>query len=418
MAIFKGTYLYLVLLDKHIFNKTNIAITAEPIYNSSPTDGMDNINLTKEQYTKLETTLRQVSEDDLTVSKLSDFYASLFTAIAVIFAIIALLSWRSLNNKILESQQLINDTKKQNNDQIEELKQTLNNAIKEYGKLQGDVKLLRQKQIYAQWVQEKLDLEDIEMSFNWNFSIQDKTEIIKYYRNYAKEQEENVLVGISIAKYLMSEGIDKFGEVEGIYKVLEANTVLPDYSVVKPLLYHFLGQYQKIRYDNLKENSENVVKLKELLFNSRRYYNLSIKFSNEVRQERSKENLAVVLIELGKVYLKEFIMTQDNDKKVEAHNCFRDANKILLSEKKKDINTYWDQARIEFYTSEMIRNENVNSDLLRVIDKIKTKEESRIFVEKLRMEVKEFETLGRMGFPGDNDIIDSIEEKLKNKIFE
>lgn len=130
VAIFKGTYLYLVLLDKHIFNKTNIAITAEPIYNSSPTDGMDNINLTKEQYTKLETTLRQVSEDDLTVSKLSDFYASLFTAIAVIFAIIALLSWRSLNNKILESQQLINDTKKQNNDQIEELKQTLNNANK------------------------------------------------------------------------------------------------------------------------------------------------------------------------------------------------------------------------------------------------------------------------------------------------
>ena len=101
------------------------------------------IYLTDEQFRVIQADIKEIKkandsrlENTLSVSTLNGFYSALFTAIAVIVAIIALISWQGLNKKIEE----------------------LENVKNKYMTIKPSIDYLLKKVKYAEWVQRKFTM--------------------------------------------------------------------------------------------------------------------------------------------------------------------------------------------------------------------------------------------------------------------
>lgn len=351
----------------------------------------NNVYLNEFQFEIIRGILEKNDQNNLTVSTLSDFYAALFTAIAVILAIIAMISWLSLRKK------------------MEQMKY----AIEEYSSLEEDVKFLRKKKEFADWVRKKFTNEDIEASFDLNLTEEDVADIEEHLEHFKKLQENDTLEGMIIAKYYLLKNKMKIDEAERVYQFLETMTVLPEDSDVKALLYRLLGQFYKVKYDDYKTRGINSYETAErILHKSEEYYKNSLNLKDE--PTRANGNLAVLYIEMGKLKLRRFLALGNAKDKEIAHLYFNMAQEKLKGQ--EGFNKYWDEARIFFYCSDMQKKEQVKELLYCAVNKINSRREGQAFIHKLRTEIKEFSLYAKVGFPGDEVLIDSLERKLKDKL--
>jgi len=355
----------------------------------------ERLYINKEEWNKIVELLNdynkyEVNRQNIAVSveELNGFYSTLFAAMTLIFAIIGVFGWSSM------------------------LK--ISRKLKEIEKVKSKVEFLHSKHQFAKWVQREFLIDDFEASFDLEFSSEDIDRINKYFDNFKEDQEDNVVAAVGIAKYL-SDKKQKIDEADRIYKFIESTTVLPEDSKVKPQLYRLIGQFYRIKYDELRmKGIDSYDKAEELLLKSVDYYQKSMQYSLKEDQSRAKGNLAVVYIEMGKLKLKKYLVTDNIQEKENATLCFNMASENLEGE--EDFNTYWDRARIEFYLANMCKNQKVEDLLWSTVNIIRTKKDGNIFIEKLRKEIKEFAINNKKGFPGDEVIIDRLEEKLRKKL--
>ncbi|MEN6460833.1 MAG: hypothetical protein ABFC94_05615 [Syntrophomonas sp.] len=357
------------------------------------------IYLSDEQFNMIQADIDEIKksnetrlENNLSVSTLNDFYSSLFTAIAVIVAVIALISWRGLNNKIME----------------------LENATREYMVIKPSVDYLIKKNNYAKWVQQKFTSEDIEYSYDLNLSEEDKAKYDEMESHITELHEDDAWMEMIIAhEHILQK--DDIIEAEKIYKFIESRNIFPDNSMVEPILYHLLGQLYKKKYDMAKDRNIDIREKMELLKQAEQYYIKSLDVRKEKDKQRTRTNLAVVYIELGKQELKEFYDTPKGKDAEKPRHYLNKANEELMKAEKQgpDYNIYWDQARVAFYLNGDDDSKKIKDLLVKAVNNMSSSKAKESFINKLNEEIDEFKIYNQKGFPGDRNIICEIEDRFK-----
>jgi len=353
------------------------------------------IYLTDDQFSMIQNDIEQIKntnaktlENNLSVSTLNDFYSALFTAIAVIIAIIALTSWGGLDKKITR----------------------LENIMKDYEVIQPDVDYLLKKKKYSRWIQEKFSSEEIEHSYDLNLTDEDKATYNEMESHITELHEEEAWIEMIIAHEHIYKK-DDIIEAEKIYQFIESRNIFPDNSRVEPILYHLLGQLYKKKYDINKDQNTDIEK--ENLLKAEEYYLKSLDKRIERDKQRTRSNLAVVYIELGKQELKHYY-SYSGENTIKPEFYFNKAKEQLIKAEKQghDYNVYWDQARVAFYLND--ESEKIRSLLMKATNNIPSSAKAKeSFVEKLLQEIDEFSEYGHKGFPGDKTIIQEIIRKLR-----
>ncbi|MDD4753820.1 MAG: hypothetical protein PHT78_11350 [Desulfitobacteriaceae bacterium] len=354
--------------------------------------------MTDEQFRVIQADIEEIKkandsrlENTLSVSTLNAFYSALFTAIAVIVAIIALISWQGLNKKIEESE----------------------NVINKYITIEPDIDYLLKKVKYAEWVQRKFTSEDIEYSYDLNFNDEDEAMYNEMESHITNLHEEDAWMEMIIAHEHIFEKGD-IEEAEKIYKFIESRNIFPDNSKVEPLLYHLLGQLYKKKYDDLVDQNNNFKAKENILIEAEKYYKKSLDTRKEKEKQRTRSNLAVIYIELGKQELKQFYKTGKQKHKNKSKDYLHRANYQLNEAEKQgpDYNVYWDQARVAFYLDDG-NSKKMSALLIKATNIIHSPEAKEAFVDKLYQEIDEFKEYNQKGFPGDKKIIHEIKVKLR-----
>lgn len=346
-----------------------------------------------------------LTQYDEIIDRLNGFYSSLFTAIAVIAAILALGAWRT----------------------IKELREKL----EKFKEVEGKVDFLHKKKDLAKWVQDLFDKNEekpIISSAELILSPEDKDKFEKIKERLIEDATDEGWLMIFYAKLLMQNNHAKikgnnFEKVEKIYDFIEKRDLLKEDSDIKSTLFHLWGllysdwyNFKKKDYINKEivenpdkkwddwwSNNENDNLLKE----SKTYYEKSLEVRNS-KNETSNEtlgNLAIVLIELSK------FQTQNEEK----NNYLKEAL-TNLNQRKKDFNTNWDSARAKYYLDPKANVDEYKQLLILAaedIDSIKVKKD---FIDGIENEIKEKN--GRHysnGFPGDESLIKMAKDILNKK---
>ncbi len=411
------------------------------------------------------------------INKLSSFYSTLFTAIAVLVGIAGLSAWRTINN--------IKETEKK----VNELYDLVENLDKE-NKL-------------SLWIKNKFETSHNDSSKSnliLEFNEKDYKQLDELKDVLNKKWSREAYLKILFAQDGLSHKEDKyyylsFLKTERIYNSLLVDTSLKtDYNskAILELLYHEIGLlywkwYKSIKKDYLYNNSicndascdevKNSIKaLNKTFFNSR-FANtftekrtpfdllfLSIKFylqSENILQELSntkKEtygNIVLPMIELLKYYdfldSKEYIVSNKNSESkdlisyilleskesttkheyfIKQNNAdiylFQNWNSSEESLKKnikksfdklkhsRNYNITWDTLRFKYYTENKALSKKDFDD---IISNINTINDKIFFLEMLNEELQENPPCisDKNGFPNDNKYIEYCKKELNNK---
>lgn len=405
----------------------------------------NNDTLSKENVAKIDSLAQKLegkkyiyaNESYLTIERLNSFYATLFTFIAIIIAIItalfALIAW----NRMRE----------------------LKDRLKDFNAIKDDIDFLKRKGDLANWVQEQFDKDnnfilstklEIEKEEKWkaieNFVPEDTKDDCWLQLIYAK-QKMNGSKGISCTcendassgnSFYAPENnhcscFNHYHEVYKIQKSINDKLALIKDEPEKATFYHMFGQFYWNYYNHKKntyykhesetqsdikvvlktwevydiediENPSSLCKPNIILEKSLSFYEKALKIA--IDNDETLGNYAVVLSELAK--LKDFdkSLLQKAEKRL----------KYISKLGKTTLNTHWDLSRILFYIDKN-NQEKENKDTVKkeikeaayIVSSPDTKAKNRqAFVEELELDNKE------TGFP--NDDIDLLNE-IKNIVY-
>jgi|GEM_PF-2217975 len=354
-------------------------------------------------------------EYDEIIDRLNGFYASLFTAIAVIGAILALGAWRT----------------------IKELKEKL----EKFKEIENDVKFLKEKKNLAEWVQDKFEKDAdkrILTSVSFDLKEEEEKKLKEIEKQIHKEIKDDSWLKLVYAKQWMEEKQknklskeDDFLKIENIFEYIEKMDLLKENSEIpqlsshlKALMYWFWYEYKKfefIRKHNDKDNipwvekwwkedeGDRKVEYKriELLEKAEKYYKKTLdqyKKNEEENVDETLGNLGVVLIELSKFKDKE------DERKKCLENAFENLEKVI----EKTFNTHWDKARVLYYLDPKENKETIVKLGEKVERKIVNEADRKFFDDSIENEKKEIGLDGKRGFPGEIEF--GTKEKLWKKI--
>ncbi len=457
MGIFYfGYFLWFIWgVGKESVKERIMTFNVETTFNNSDTG---KVFLSKDQYEEMRQTLEEIQkyndynhENNLSVSTLNNFYASLFTAIAVLIAIIALIGWRSyqkqfedyssrldvmredIDKYFIEIQEQERKMKEDNNNYINQIKKQrteMTEAIRKYLDLESKVDFLLKKKKHAEWVEKKFESKktnssNISFKLNLNDDEDQKT-LENITDSVIAEHEETAWLEVIIAHELVSDpdSIDeeKLKDAEKIYQFNENRNLFKPNSAIEPYLYHFMGELYHTKFEKYQQKY-NEAQLVDILEKSREYYYKSLKLRGENDQIQARSNLAVVLIDLVKLKIGHLNNNQvdlnPESTKKEIGNLLDEAENHLsfVEDKNPDFNTYWDQARATYYKSmakimDERQSEDIQTLLKKSVKMITYKKEKDIFLNRLKEELSELD--GR-GFPGNMELIQEIQGMLDDK---
>ena len=358
-------------------------------------------------------------EYDEIIDRLNGFYASLFTSIAVIAAILALGAWRT----------------------IKEMREKLES----YKKIEEDVEFLKEKGELAKWIQKEFDKDDDKrilssISFE-DLNEDDQAKLKKIKEKIPDEVTDDSWLKLVYAKQLMERkkrvsGEDDFKKIKNTLTYIEKRDLLKEDSKIKTRLHHLIGLmfwlwYKERKYTFIREHKGNksdaslkdwwkdeIVKKKDeivkkdggdyskigLLEESIKSYEYTISLLEKKADNDEDEthgNLAVVLIELSKFKPKE-----KNLKKAIIH---------LEKVKEETFHTYWDHARALYYQNPQKNKDKYKELLDKAADSIETKKDKKFFIDTMNAEIEEIGLPVKKGFPGDDGKIKELKEKLDGK---
>jgi hypothetical protein len=390
------------------------------------------------------------------ISTLISFYSMVFAFVAIFIGIAGFFGWRRIQEKIDESSKKEEDFKKEWIKKEKEIKdkiEELSNWENEFNKYKATVDYLIKKKRLAEWVQSKFE-KDAEKNiltsiyFDLTEEEEEKLEVIEEI--VLEEITDDSWLKFVYAKTLMEEqknnrpsGENDFIKKERIFDYIEDRDFLINDLALKQRLYHLKGLMYWFWYENKKsefirkhndednilwaeewwneaevkveEESKSEKKEKqgykgsELLDMSVKYYKKTLKlFEKNDNVDETLNNLAVVLIELSK-------FKKDTNSR---NDCLDNAYRHLEESINKDFNTYWDQARAEYYKDPQKNNEKsakYRKLLRKAAENIETKKDKRFFIEKVEAEIKEVGVFYTKGFPGDDVLIADLKEKLDRK---
>jgi hypothetical protein len=366
---------------------------------------------------------KQIVQTDITlkndydeiIDRLNGFYASLFTAIAVIAAIIALGAWKT----------------------VKELREKL----EKFKKIEDDVEFLRKKKDLAEWVQDKFEKDvdkKILSSITFDLTREEEKNLKEIKEQILRETTDDSWLKLVYAKELLKEKQknkiteeDEFIKIENIFNFIENIDLLKEDSEIPELLYHMKALMYWIWYDNKKsdfirkngypekklpwvenwwkeyeseskdENKdkskvENKYKRIELLKKSVVYYEKAIKIYSKkkgINPDETLGNLSVVLIELSKF--------KNNDEKTKKREYLDQALDHLKKIKKETFNTHWDKARVLYY----LDSKKFKTQIVKLLDKAEREsvedKDKKFFKNGIENERKEIYLDGPSGFPGE-----------------
>lgn len=326
------------------------------------------------------------------IQALTGFYATLFTAIAVIIGILAIIGWQWIKDLSKISEKI---------DAVEE-----------------KVKDLKKRGDLAEWAKSKVDKLGLSTFELKNIDKDDKEKL--------KEIEEYVISDLTdcgwlelfLAHKFMTKG-KNFDKVENILQFIKSRDLLDENSKIHSFIYHFFGQLYSEKYFTNKKNELNYFgseneKLRQpseeernmaidLLKKSLDNYNDSIKYielkkgqSTNEHDDRSYSNKAIVLLELYKFY-------RFRGKIDESNKCLEEAGELLDKKiREKDYNTYYDLSRVYFYKGDRTKFLKCLNEFKTNIELYEKKERYELKKIHLKYMEEEREEFKREGFPGKN----------------
>jgi len=396
-----------------------------------------------------------LNENRLTVEKLNGFYASIFTAIAVIGAIAGLSGWR----KIKES--------------MEQVK-----IIKE---IKDDIEFIHEKREHTEWIEKKFkdisnqNLESLDLS-----SSDDRNKLEKIKKYVTKDVSDSSWLELIYAYNLIDKKCSDFiireQNLDQAQKILEYldYRIIPDKSYLETQMRHIKGQVywnKYLQYSNKynffmsdpddfeKYKSDEVEKARvqalECLEKAADSYKVLLDNENDYRRsnmniDEAKGNYAMIFIELYKYlstknYCKVFGDVFSRILENHQIRSYKPTDELTVKIEDlveywfskithKTFNHQWDLARIRYYKW-IFRERNLKSkgDFKQFkitkddIDKIEKKHlidmrhsicpsekiNEKLFRYQIEKEQKEFQ--GK-GFPGHPTIVKDLEDEVKKVV--
>lgn len=415
-------YIFLAIIPAAV-----IFIGYQSLFNGKYTAGNTGLSKTESQ----ENPQKTAQEYDEIIDRLNGFYSSLFTAIAIIAAILALGGWRT----------------------VREMK----DKLEKFKEIEDKVDFLHTKHQLALWVQDVFDNDDREKKNLLSSSLPiEKPDDRKKYNEIEThlkiEATDDAWLKIIYTKnllklieYLKDDREKKclFTRIEKLYAFIEAQDLFKENSGLIGILPHLQGQLHWEQYKYLKENEKksipsstpgqkplydltkwytipsnsdshripSVLNLKKAI----EYYNRAIVSLKDKPKEETYGNLALALIELSRFRRKGDEKTPfkigDIPEITTNFEC-DDAQKCLESKKDPDFNTYWDKARYYYY-QENTAEEVYKNLLLEAADNVEFKDEKRLFLRFLEQEINENGPWAKKrGFPGNDSIVKEVKDRL------
>lgn len=353
------------------------------------------------------------------VSRLSAFYGTLFTAIAVIVAIVGLIGWRT-----------IKDYKKDFEDHKIETGKTVEEArvkIEEYKEIKMDTEFIRKKRQHIDWIEKKfkgLSNKNIEsMDLSSPEDQKNLTEITDYVTKDIYDCSWLELIYAYNLIYDLRKDSDalrqNLDQAEIILNFLKCRAI-PDNPYLKAQFLHIYGQLYFQNYlliskefnlfnstddDLIKDDGEKIKCAEDYIEKSYEKYKSLIdnkRLSDNINRNETLGNIALNRIELYKIRKankKPEIKLLD-----EAMSHLKEIGKIKFS-----FNQLWDYYRVLYYLNDKKNRfveENFKKDLKR---KPKKKKELQSFIQQIIKEQREFKD---KGFPGDEKFIDYLLKEL------
>lgn len=346
------------------------------------------------------------------VGRLTGFYSSLFTAVAIIAAIAALSVWH----------------------RSKDIKEKLD----KFEKFEEKVNFIKEKKELAEWAQNKFD-KDVEKkiitSTHSDLTEEDKVKFREVEKSITDEATDDSWLKMLYAKQLFdsirkngNHDEDEFIKIENIHNYIECRDLLKEDSDIRGYLFNYRGQLYRWWYKCMKKEFQNekINRKKkqwsdwwvkgeygdekkhngiDLLNNACKHYKTALKISKKAGEKADETlgNLAVVLIELAK-------FGEEEDRKKHLEEA-----KIYLSEREEDFNTYWDRARVLYYFDSDKNKDKIKTLLEQAVEEIDNIEVKRFFIETLKSEAEEKLSDGRKGFPGSTPAIKRLKASLDKK---
>ncbi len=282
----------------------------------------------------------------LTVSTLNGFYSSLFTAIAVLIAIVGLVAWRRISD--------------------------LSKKLNQLNKIEDKVNFLYKKKEYADWVKKifgqnnKGDIASARLELS-----DDQKKLIETIENFVEDDIVNdSWLMIVLSKRLAQS--EKYDEALGILNFIEKRNLLDNEA--KALIYHLKAQtlwYQYLRNKHLKQN----------LLEAINYYEKAIEMDSN--RDESFGNLAVVEIKYAVEYARKNEKDQENEKEMYLNKAIEHLEQVEKLQK-ATFNTYFDKSRAKY----LINNKHtidteIKNLLLKAAESINTRNSRKYFFEYL-----------------------------------
>jgi len=322
------------------------------------------------------------------INVLIGFYSSLFTAIAVIIGILAIIGWQWGKD--------------------------LNEKLKRFEIVENKVNFLNKKEELSEWAKAKVDKLGLSTFELKKMDKEDKEKLKEIYDYVINDLTNCGWLELFLAHQFMTE--DKnYDKAESILKFIERRDLLEENSKIHSFIYHFLGQLNWEKYCTTKESinyfeskDEKLLVPKpeerklaiESLKESCKNYDKSIEYIKKRKEQKTHEyddrsyaNKAIVLIEQYKFYRCEKKNNESNDR-------LEDVRTILEDIRKKDYNIYYDLARVYFYLNKQEKTEECLRDFKENIELCEKKEKYELKKRHIEYMKKEREELNGEGFPG------------------
>ncbi len=395
-----------------------------------------------------------------TESTLSSFYSTLFTIVAVIVGVAALIGWRGIKDdfdrKINDATGKAEELKKNWEKQERELKEKtkeLDEKLEQFKKIEEKVNRLHKKKDLADWA--KGVVSGTERSSITSFEIKYKDDenkevkVKEIIETLSGEYTENGWLEVVYAKEIFNNRSDgeRLKKAFNIFdSIIRKNIANNNHDTsLNGVVYHMLGQllwenyhkskkdhYEKngltkdsidqwkdgyviddIRRDDIAVNEKEGLNIVDCLILSMKYYEKAKKIKGQKgeMQDETLANLAIVLMELAKIKWKKkrYSQTEINDYLLDAESYLK-----IVKNNKPTFNTSWDLARLYHYKivsskkdldqKEKLGNER-EKNLTEMWDRI-SKKDIIFFREEIKKDWEE------TGFPGSESSYDNLNDKL------
>ncbi len=329
----------------------------------------------------------------LSVSNLNGFYAALFTFMAVIAGIFGFVGWKNIRD--------------------------LRTKLDKFSEIERDVEFLKEKGDYVQWIEERFrDISNQNLE-KLVFTKDDKNEFSKI-KNYVVKNNDGECWLALIYAYQLIFSEDKNLEVaKSIMASIDIKlscSIDPNKPYLRAQFYHIFGQlyfqnyllisneynlFNSTNVDLKEDNGEKIKCVEIYLENSYKKYKILLddeRLSDNINRKETLGNIALNRIELYKI--------RKANKKPEK-KLLNEAMKYLdeIGKIKFTFNQLWDYYRVLYY----LDNEQYRFFEKDIKRKPKKKEEFQSFIQSIIKEQSEFKG---EGFPGSDEIVKNLEDKI------